>query len=333
LKLVINFDVPSHYEDYVHRVGRTGRAGNKGTSYTFLSPEEDQFANELVKALELSRQEDKITPELRALAESYTTKKSAGGAVKLANWGYSGKGFKFIEGEQSKQQEMRNMEKKAQGIDADEEEEEVEDDDKAMVIIPPAPMLGNINGLLGIINPTGMPIGSVPTVGQQAMAQILSPGVLATPTQAQAAQRAAQFAAALNAKTMGTPTPVVTIIPTGMPAAVANAAAIAASIQQPPVHHTEELVINDYPQQARWKVTHKDALSAITEFTQCAVTTRGTFILPGKTPGVGERKLYLYIEGPTAEAVKSAKAEIKRVLEEAAVMANPEKPTGRYTVL
>lgn len=50
-------------------------------------------------------------------------------------------------------------------------------------------------------------------------------------------------------------------------------------------------------------------------------------------PGIGERKLYLYIEGSTADAVKSAKAEIKRVLEEAAVMANPERPTpGRYTV-
>ena len=31
LNLVINFDTPSHYEDYVHRVGRTGRAGNSGT--------------------------------------------------------------------------------------------------------------------------------------------------------------------------------------------------------------------------------------------------------------------------------------------------------------
>lgn len=30
LRLVVNYDVPSHLEDYVHRVGRTGRAGNKG---------------------------------------------------------------------------------------------------------------------------------------------------------------------------------------------------------------------------------------------------------------------------------------------------------------
>lgn len=30
LVLVINYDCPNHYEDYVHRCGRTGRAGNKG---------------------------------------------------------------------------------------------------------------------------------------------------------------------------------------------------------------------------------------------------------------------------------------------------------------
>ncbi|CAH8259903.1 unnamed protein product [Arabidopsis lyrata] len=30
LELVVNFDAPNHYEDYVHRVGRTGRAGRKG---------------------------------------------------------------------------------------------------------------------------------------------------------------------------------------------------------------------------------------------------------------------------------------------------------------
>lgn len=113
LKLVINYDVPSHYEDYVHRVGRTGRAGNKGTAYTFLTPEEDQFASELMKALELSRQDEKITPDLRTLAENYVAKKSAGQLVKMIGGGYGGKGFKFIESEQSKQQEMRAMEKKA----------------------------------------------------------------------------------------------------------------------------------------------------------------------------------------------------------------------------
>ena len=34
---VINFDQPSTYADYVHRIGRTGRAGNTGHAYTFIA--------------------------------------------------------------------------------------------------------------------------------------------------------------------------------------------------------------------------------------------------------------------------------------------------------
>ncbi|MBU1031651.1 C-terminal helicase domain-containing protein [Patescibacteria group bacterium] len=33
---VINYDVPGTYDDYVHRIGRTGRAGKKGTALTFI---------------------------------------------------------------------------------------------------------------------------------------------------------------------------------------------------------------------------------------------------------------------------------------------------------
>ncbi len=33
---VINYDLPGTYEDYVHRIGRTGRAANKGTALTFV---------------------------------------------------------------------------------------------------------------------------------------------------------------------------------------------------------------------------------------------------------------------------------------------------------
>ncbi len=37
---VINFDIPPHYEDYVHRIGRTARAGNEGTAITLVNPDE-----------------------------------------------------------------------------------------------------------------------------------------------------------------------------------------------------------------------------------------------------------------------------------------------------
>jgi superfamily II DNA/RNA helicase len=40
---VFNFDVPSHAEDYVHRIGRTGRAGRKGTAITIATPGDQKY--------------------------------------------------------------------------------------------------------------------------------------------------------------------------------------------------------------------------------------------------------------------------------------------------
>jgi ATP-dependent RNA helicase RhlE len=40
LEIVINYDLPDAAETYVHRIGRTGRAGNNGTALTFCSQEE-----------------------------------------------------------------------------------------------------------------------------------------------------------------------------------------------------------------------------------------------------------------------------------------------------
>ncbi|MFX0547695.1 DEAD/DEAH box helicase [Hathewaya histolytica] len=40
---VINYDIPLELEAYVHRIGRTGRAGNKGEAITFVTPYEQKF--------------------------------------------------------------------------------------------------------------------------------------------------------------------------------------------------------------------------------------------------------------------------------------------------
>jgi superfamily II DNA/RNA helicase len=48
LSHVFNFDVPTHPEDYVHRIGRTGRAGKSGAAFTLAAPDEGR----LVAAIE-----------------------------------------------------------------------------------------------------------------------------------------------------------------------------------------------------------------------------------------------------------------------------------------
>lgn len=40
---VFNFDVPTHAEDYVHRIGRTGRAGREGRAFTIATGEDTKF--------------------------------------------------------------------------------------------------------------------------------------------------------------------------------------------------------------------------------------------------------------------------------------------------
>ncbi len=45
---VFNFDVPSHPEDYIHRIGRTGRAGRLGKAYTISVPSDEKY----LKAIE-----------------------------------------------------------------------------------------------------------------------------------------------------------------------------------------------------------------------------------------------------------------------------------------
>eukprot|EP00929_Paragymnodinium_shiwhaense_P078831 TRINITY_DN4089_c0_g2_i3.p1 TRINITY_DN4089_c0_g2~~TRINITY_DN4089_c0_g2_i3.p1 ORF type:complete len:622 (-),score=205.29 TRINITY_DN4089_c0_g2_i3:212-2077(-) len=53
VRYVVNYDAPNNCsEDYVHRIGRTGRAGDKGDAYTFLTWGEDSKAQDIKKIME-----------------------------------------------------------------------------------------------------------------------------------------------------------------------------------------------------------------------------------------------------------------------------------------
>ncbi len=46
---IFNFDVPTHAEDYVHRIGRTGRAGRSGTAITIATPADGKYVAAIEK--------------------------------------------------------------------------------------------------------------------------------------------------------------------------------------------------------------------------------------------------------------------------------------------
>ena len=51
LPMVINYEIPSAPEDYVHRIGRTGRAGASGIAISLVSPEEEKYLKEIEKLI------------------------------------------------------------------------------------------------------------------------------------------------------------------------------------------------------------------------------------------------------------------------------------------
>ena len=101
--------------------------------------------------------------------------------------------------------------------------------------------------------------------------------------------------------------------------------------------YEEELEINEFPQQARWRITSKETLAQVGEFSEAGITVRGTYVPTGKSPPEGERKLYLAIESMSELAVSKAKREICRILKEEMIKiqssAQHMGSKGRYKVL
>ena len=63
---VINYDFPpGGVEDYIHRIGRTARASQKGTAITFYTPDDARWTAKLISVLEEAKQD--VNPELKSL--------------------------------------------------------------------------------------------------------------------------------------------------------------------------------------------------------------------------------------------------------------------------
>lgn len=110
LNLVINYDAPSHMEDYVHRVGRTGRAGASGTAVTFVLMSQEREIRDLVRAMKMSGMDDEIPSQLKEIADKFFEKVKSG--KEKYNSGFGGKGLENL---QERRDNDREMEMKMYG--------------------------------------------------------------------------------------------------------------------------------------------------------------------------------------------------------------------------
>jgi ATP-dependent RNA helicase RhlE len=80
LDAVINFDLPNIPETYVHRIGRTGRAGNSGMSYSFCGADEKAYVQTIQQLLQIQIPVEEAHPyplDPKAKAEIHKSKQSS----------------------------------------------------------------------------------------------------------------------------------------------------------------------------------------------------------------------------------------------------------------
>ena len=103
-------------------------------------------------------------------------------------------------------------------------------------------------------------------------------------------------------------------------------------------HWLQELEINDYPREARWKVTQKDTTSRLQDEFRTAVTLKGSYFDSSREPKDGERRLYLHLEAASEQALKNCVLEIQRILNEETLRVSAKASSGgsgshKYSVL
>ncbi|KAJ1551107.1 pre-mRNA processing RNA-helicase, partial [Nowakowskiella sp. JEL0078] len=289
LKVVVNYDCPNHMEDYVHRVGRTGRAGNTGEAYTFITADEDKFAVNIVKALKFSGAD--VPADVQAMADAFLTKVNDG-KEKMGGSGFGGKGLDQLD-------QKRDMLKKIQkrtlagelgedvGDDDEEEKKEVTADVAAEIERKFEDKVVSVG--LGIA-------GAVAAANAAVSDSSNSAAALAVKATQEAASKAAKISekvgsgssqdilARINAKYKEGQTSIEDIKRAAQQvaaAALGNAVAggnLPVEAGASPFAYNIE--INDFPQKARWRVTNKEQIVTITEMSGAAITTRGSYFPP-----------------------------------------------------
>ncbi|XP_058479435.1 DEAD-box helicase 3 X-linked a isoform X3 [Solea solea] len=96
VKHVINFDLPSDIEEYVHRIGRTGRVGNLGLATSFFNDKNSNITKDLLDILGEAKQE--VPSWLESLAYDHQHKSSGRGRSKRFSGGFGARDYRQTPG-------------------------------------------------------------------------------------------------------------------------------------------------------------------------------------------------------------------------------------------
>ncbi|WVQ78009.1 pre-mRNA-processing ATP-dependent RNA helicase PRP5 [Cryptococcus sp. DSM 104549] len=349
LRLVINYDAPNHMEDYVHRAGRTGRAGNTGVCITFITPDQERFSVDIVRALEASKAF--VPEELKKMSDSFLSKIKSGKA-KAAGSGFAGKGLERIE-------RRREEKDRAEKVTYGDTSEALSLASREGAVIPYKPKVSEFKTHENAHNkgdadytfteikveivhgpaPDRVPSAAAAAAPKAPMAQ-LSAQTLAAIERAKKEGR--HVDAANLQKVVAKLTKQIELTKAeklGLAAATTPKLPVGARTKDPDATDWHALFpINDYPQKARWKATNKEQMTLLQEISGASITMKGIYYGPGKEPGPNdEPKLSLLIESNDESKVRLAVDEIRRALVEGSMAAldNADRgggASGRYNV-
>uniref|UniRef100_A0A3P8PTG8 RNA helicase n=1 Tax=Astatotilapia calliptera TaxID=8154 RepID=A0A3P8PTG8_ASTCA len=96
VKHVINFDLPSDIEEYVHRIGRTGRVGNLGLATSFFNDKNSNITKDLLDILVEAKQE--VPSWLESLAYEHQHKSNNRGRSKRFSGGFGARDYRQTPG-------------------------------------------------------------------------------------------------------------------------------------------------------------------------------------------------------------------------------------------
>ncbi len=113
---IFNYDIPGDSESYIHRIGRTGRAGEKGIAITFVTPRDYETLRNIEKGINKNLERKRDTKNKGSKNSSSGDRKSSEYNKRKNSWGKSNKLKENTKDNEKKNRNPKNPREKSKEI-------------------------------------------------------------------------------------------------------------------------------------------------------------------------------------------------------------------------